>query len=54
MTGNINLVPYIAGAYWLGVLVPACFAVAAWLRLRLAQRRLAALDSDGAKKRARA
>ena len=54
MTGNINLVPYIAGAYWLGVLVPAGFAMAAWLRLRLAQRRLAALDSQVATKRARA
>ena len=54
MTGNINLVPYIAGAYWLGVLVPAGFAVAAWLRLRLAQRRLTALDSDSVKKRTRA
>jgi hypothetical protein len=54
MTGSIDLVPYIAGAYWLGVLVPAGFAVTAWLRLRLAQRRLAALDSKGVIKRARA
>ncbi len=53
MTGSTDLVPYIAGAYWLGVLVPAGFAMAAWLRLRLVQRRLAALDSQGAKKRAR-
>lgn len=51
MTGNIDLVPYVAGAYVLGVLVPAGFAVAAWLRLRMAQRRLAALDSHGAKRK---
>lgn len=47
MTGSIDLVPYIAGAYVLGVLAPAYFALAAWLRLRLAQRRLAALDPHG-------
>lgn len=44
MTGGPDLVPFIAGAYVLGVLVPAGFAVAAWQRLRRAQRRLAALD----------
>jgi hypothetical protein len=50
MTSNIDLVPYIAGAYGLGVLIPTWFAVAAWLRLRAAQRRLAALAPHGAKK----
>ena len=50
MTGNIDLVPYIAGAYGLGVLVPAALAVAVWLRIRAAQRRLAALVPHAAKK----
>jgi hypothetical protein len=36
--------PYIAGAYGLGVLIPAGFAIAAWSRMRLAARRLAAID----------
>jgi hypothetical protein len=34
--------PYIVSAYTLGVLIPASFAVAAFLRMRAAQRRLAA------------
>ena len=50
MTGNIDLVPYIAGAYGLGVLVPAGLAVAVWLRIRAAQRRLAALVPHSRKK----
>lgn len=44
MTGGLNLAPFVAGAYVLGVLVPAGFALAAWQRLRRAQRRLVALD----------
>ena len=52
MTGNIDLVPYIAGAYGFGVLVPVSLAVAGWLRTRAAQRRLAALVSHSAKKAA--
>lgn len=36
--------PYIIPAYALGILIPAGFAVAAWVRLRAARRRLAALD----------
>ena len=36
--------PYIAAAYALGVLVPATFATGAFLRMRAAQRRLAAID----------
>ena len=36
--------PYIIAAYTLGVLVPCTFAVAAFLRMRTAQRRLAAID----------
>jgi hypothetical protein len=35
--------PFVASAYALGALVPAAFAVAAFLRMRTAQRRLAAL-----------
>jgi hypothetical protein len=34
--------PYIVSAYALGVLIPGTFAVAAFLRMRAAQRRLAA------------
>ena len=45
MTGGLDLAPFIAGAYVLGVLVPTGFALAAWQRLRRAQRRLAALDT---------
>jgi hypothetical protein len=35
--------PYIVVAYTLGVLIPGTFAVAAFLRMRSAQRRLAAI-----------
>ncbi|HXA26507.1 MAG TPA: hypothetical protein VNW90_29820 [Acetobacteraceae bacterium] len=37
--------PYIVAAYALGVLIPGTFAVAAFLRMRTAQRRLAAIDT---------
>ena len=36
--------PYIVAAYALGVLIPGTFAVAAFLRMGTARRRLAALD----------
>ena len=36
--------PYIVAAYALGLLIPGTFAVAAFLRMRSAQRRLAAID----------
>ena len=36
--------PFIATAYALGTLVPLLFAILTWQRLRLARRRLAALD----------
>ena len=36
--------PYIVAAYALGVLIPGTFAVAAFLRMRTARRRLAAID----------
>ena len=36
--------PYIVAAYALGVLIPGTFAAAAFLRMRAAQRRLAAID----------
>ena len=39
--------PYIVVAYALGVLIPGTFAVAAFLRMRTAQRRLAAIDPRG-------
>ncbi len=35
--------PYIAGSYALGLLVPAGFAISAWIRVRAAARRLAAI-----------
>jgi hypothetical protein len=36
--------PYIVASYVLGVLIPGTFAMAAFLRMRTAQRRLAAID----------
>lgn len=36
--------PYIAASYALGILVPGIFAVAAFLRVGSARRRLAAID----------
>jgi hypothetical protein len=36
--------PYIVAAYALGVLIPGAFAAAAFLRMRIAHRRLAAID----------
>ncbi|MGA3402361.1 MAG: hypothetical protein ABSC95_24390 [Acetobacteraceae bacterium] len=36
--------PFIAGSYALGILIPAGFALAAFLRLGTARRRLAAID----------
>jgi type IV secretory pathway TrbD component len=36
--------PYIVAAYALGVLIPASFGVAAFVRMRAAGRRLAAID----------
>ncbi|MDE2007364.1 MAG: hypothetical protein KGI51_12410 [Rhodospirillales bacterium] len=40
----MNLVPFIAASYALGVAVPAAFALAAFVRLRRTTRRLAAID----------
>jgi cytochrome c biogenesis protein CcdA len=36
--------PYIAAAYAIGIVVPSYFAVAAWLRVGAARRKLAAID----------
>ncbi len=36
--------PYIVAAYLLGVLIPGSFAVSAFVRVRTARRRLAAID----------
>jgi hypothetical protein len=36
--------PYIVASYALGILIPGTFAVSAYLRMRNANRRLAALD----------
>jgi len=40
----VTHLPYIVAAYAFGVLVPGTFAVAAFMRMRAAQRRLAAID----------
>jgi hypothetical protein len=37
--------PYIVASYALGVLVPASYALAAFLRMRKARRRLTAIDT---------
>ncbi len=37
--------PYIAASYAIAILVPAGYALSAFARLRLAKRRLAALDT---------
>jgi hypothetical protein len=39
--------PFIAGSYALGILVPAGFALSAYLRVGVARRRLAAIDPRG-------
>ena len=36
--------PYVVAAYVLGVVIPGTFALTAFLRMRMAQRRLAAID----------
>ncbi|HEY3846015.1 MAG TPA: hypothetical protein VGL95_02745 [Acetobacteraceae bacterium] len=36
--------PFVAGSYALGILIPAGFALAAFVRLGAARRRLAAID----------
>jgi hypothetical protein len=36
--------PYVAASYTLGVLIPLALGFDAWMRGRLAQRRLAAID----------
>jgi hypothetical protein len=40
----VTHLPYIAAAYALGVLVPVTFGAGAFLRMRAAGRRLAAID----------
>ena len=39
--------PFIAASYALGILIPGAFAVAAFLRVGSARRRLAAIDPRG-------
>ena len=36
--------PYVVAAYVLGVAIPGTFALSAFLRMRTAKRRLAAID----------
>ena len=36
--------PYVVAAYVLGMVIPGTFALTAFLRMRAAQRRLAAID----------
>lgn len=40
----MNHLPYIAASYAIGILLPAGFALAAFLRVGAARRRLAAID----------
>jgi len=40
----VNHLPYIAASYAIGILLPAGFALAAFLRVGAARRRLAAID----------
>lgn len=40
----MNHLPYIAGSYAIGVLVPVIFAVSAFLRMGTARRKLASID----------
>lgn len=44
--------PFVVGAYALGILVPTGFAWAAFVRLGIARRRLAAIDPRGSRRRA--
>ena len=43
--------PYIAASYALGVLIPGIFAIAAFLRVGTARRRLAAIDTRSTRSR---
>lgn len=40
----MNHLPYIAASYALALLLPAGFALAAWLRMGAARRKLALID----------
>jgi hypothetical protein len=40
----VTHLPYIVASYLLGVLIPGTFALAAFLRMYSARRRLAAID----------
>jgi hypothetical protein len=40
----VTHLPYIVAAYALGVLIPTTYAVAAFMRMRNARRRLATID----------
>jgi hypothetical protein len=40
----MNHLPFIAASYALGILIPAGFGLAAYLRMASARRRLAAID----------
>jgi hypothetical protein len=40
----VTHLPYIVAVYALGVLIPGTFAASAFLRMRVARRRLAAID----------
>ena len=40
--------PFIVAAYTLGIGIPVAFGISSWQRLRLASRRLAAIDPRAA------
>ncbi len=48
----MNHLGFIAAAYAIGILLPGYFAVAAWMRMAGATRRLAAIDTRRRRPRA--
>ena len=40
----MNHLPFIAASYAIGILLPASFAITAWMRMARASRQLAAID----------
>jgi hypothetical protein len=49
----MNHLGFIAGAYAIGIILPATFAVLAWTRMAGATRRLAAIDPRAQRRRLR-
>jgi hypothetical protein len=47
----VTHLPFVAGSYALGLLIPGAFALAAWIRMRGAARQLAAIDPRARRRR---